>query len=48
MADKKIPYQIRIDPELKQQLEKAAEKDGRTPSNLVRYLIKKHINKERG
>ena len=42
--NKMIPYQIKIPPELKKQLEQVAEEEGRTPSNLVRYLIKEYIN----
>lgn len=42
--EKMIPYQIKIPPTLKAQLEQVAEEEGRTPSNLVRYLIKEYID----
>lgn len=38
--------QIRISPELKQQLQRLAEAEGRTVSNYVEQLIKRELEKE--
>ena len=38
--------QIRITPELKEQLQQLAEADGRTVSNYVELLIKKAVESE--
>ena len=37
--------QIRISPELKQQLQRLAEAEGRTVSNYVEQLIKRELEK---
>ena len=37
--------QIRISPELKQQLQRLAEAEGRTVSNYVEQLIKRELDK---
>jgi predicted HicB family RNase H-like nuclease len=36
---------LRIDPDLKKQAKKLAEKDGRTLSNWVTHLIRKEVEK---
>ena len=38
--------QIRISPELKQQLQRLAEAEGRTVSNYVEMLIRREIEKQ--
>lgn len=43
----KVEYlHVRIEPELKKQFEKAAEKEGRTMSNYVIHLIKKALEEK--
>ena len=41
---------VRIDDELKRQLESCAETDGRTLSNLITFILKKYVEniKKRG
>jgi antitoxin component of RelBE/YafQ-DinJ toxin-antitoxin module len=36
---------VRIDPDLKKQAKKLAEKDGRTLSNWVTHLIRRELDK---
>ena len=36
---------LRIDPDLKKQAKKLADKDGRTLSNWVTYLIRREVEK---
>lgn len=38
--------QVRLTPELKQQLQRLAEAEGRTVSNYVEQLIKREIEKQ--
>ena len=46
MAKTKI-LNLRIDADLKKEIKKLAEEDGRSVSNWVTYLIKKEIKKAR-
>jgi len=39
-----VGFLLNMPIEMKKQLEAVAEEEGRTPSNLVRYLIKEYIN----
>lgn len=45
MAEKTCSLTIRLTPELKEQLQRAAEAENRTVSNFLESLIKKAINK---
>jgi antitoxin component of RelBE/YafQ-DinJ toxin-antitoxin module len=38
---------LRIDAELKRQITALAEKQGRTPGNLIKYLLKQEVEKEK-
>ena len=46
MAKTKI-LNLRIDADLKKEIKKLAEEDGRSVSNWVTYLIKKEVKKAR-
>lgn len=45
MATKDIRLQIRMTEEMYKKLKEEAEKQGRTVSNMVRWLIEKHYEK---
>ncbi len=40
--------QIRVTPELKEQLQELAKADGRTVSNYIEHLIKQQLEKREG
>ena len=45
MPEKKESYTFRIPTELREKLQKQADKDGRTLSNYIIYLLQKAVKK---
>lgn len=43
---KTAPYSIRFDPELRADLERLAEQDGRSLANYIEWALKKHVARE--
>ena len=43
----KVPYQIRIEPEMKEQLKKLASSNDTSVNHEIRQAIKERINKEK-
>ena len=46
MAEKTDTLHIRITPELKQQLQQAAQRENRTVSNYLELLIRRELQKQ--
>lgn len=46
MAEKTDTLHIRITPELKQQLQQAAQRENRTVSNYIELLIRRELQKQ--
>lgn len=46
MAEKTDTLHIRITPELKQQLQQAAQRENRTVSNFIELLIRRELQKQ--
>jgi predicted transcriptional regulator len=46
MSTKTAPFSMRLDPELKRELQKLAERDHRSLTNYIELLLRTHVAKE--
>lgn len=45
--NKTLPFSMRLDPEIKAQLQKLAEKQNRSLTNYIETLLRQHVEAEK-